>query len=141
MFVERERGAGGGITLFPQVLICLFQNGINQFPRYIIPWKHLFSCTYTPVLSDEQKYKVIIELQQPHLGNKSNYVFRSETNQREKTRREKKMSLLGRYVDCFSLAGGVVEPACWLPDVTITCTHSGHCPALFVHRQHVPRHN
>lgn len=90
-------GGGGGMTLFPQVLICLLQNGINQFPWYIIPGKHLFSCMYTPVLSDKQKYKVIIELQQLHSGNKPNYVFGSETNQRENTRR-KKMSLLRRYI-------------------------------------------
>lgn len=85
-------GIGGvGMTLFPQVLICLLQNGINQFPWYIIPGKHLFPCMYTPVLSDEQKYKVVIELQQPHSGNKpNNYVFGSETNQREKTRKKKK---------------------------------------------------
>lgn len=82
-------GNWGGMTLFPQVLICLLQNGINQFPCYIIPGKHLFSFMYTPVLSDEQKYKVIIELQQPHSGNKPNYVFGCETNQREKTRRKK----------------------------------------------------
>lgn len=82
-------GVGGGWTLFPQVLICLLQNGINQFPWYIITRKRLFSCMYTPVLSDELKYKVIIELQPPNSGNKSNYVFGSETNQREKTRREK----------------------------------------------------
>lgn len=72
------------MTLFLQLLIFRLQNGINQFPWCIIPGKHLFSCVYTPVLSDEQKYKVIIELQQPHSGNKPNYVFGSETNQREK---------------------------------------------------------